>query len=480
MKKENSTGKLRPPIVVVLGHVDHGKTTLLDTIRKSNIVGKEIGGITQSTGASQIELDIGRKITFIDTPGHSVFSQMRSRGAKLADIAILVVAADDGVKPQTKEALKYINEAKIPLIVAISKIDLPSANTEKVKKQLEGEGVSFEGRGGDVPIILISSKNKKGIAELLEMISLVAEVNNIKGSKNNELEAIVIETNKDKSGPVVSAVILDGTIGVAMEVWAEGVFAKVRGLFNHLGEPIKEAYPGNPVQILGFSQLPEVGAKIISKHVDTISKPAIQKKVDVQNEKKGGIPVVIKAKSEGVLKDLLANIPEGVVVSNFSMGDVVLNDVFAAKSSNIVDQAYPARIFAFQSKVNSAVLKVAETEGVEIERFEIIYKLFERLEELVKSSQEKVLGKAEIIASFPFDNHIVAGCKVIEGRIDRSDKLILSRNKKRLGEIKITSMKKEKDKIDNAKTGEECGIIFTPELDFRVGDVILSVTKLGK
>ena len=478
MKKKTSlTGNLRPPIVTVLGHVDHGKTTLLDTIRKTNLAAKEKGGITQSIGASLVVTPEGKKITFIDTPGHAAFSQMRSQGAKTADIAVLVVASDDGVKPQTKEALGYIKEAQIPFIVALSKIDLPQANVEKAKGQLESIGVSFEGHGGDVPQVELSSKSQKGIKELLEMIILVSEVKGIAGDAEGELQGVVIETSKDKRGPIVSAVITNGTIGVGMEISAQDSKAKVRGLFDSLGKPVNVVGPGYPVSILGFNKLPSIGAKII-KAEGGVSGVLENDKIRVsRKQEKGQIPVVIKAKSTGALRDLIANLPDNISVVASTLGDIIEGDVFIAKSSSMVDESHPPRIFAFESKVSPSVAKLAEEEGVKIERFEVIYKLFERLEELIAGGKEKILGEAEIVASFPFNDKLVAGCKVVKGRIARSDNFEITRSKKLVGKVKATSMKKDKKNIDKAETGEEFGIIFTPQLDFRVGDVILSVIR---
>ena len=260
--------KLRPPIVTVLGHVDHGKTTLLDAIRKTSVVKKEAGGITQSIGASVVTTkaglpaQVGKKITFIDTPGHAAFSSMRSRGAKVADIAILVVAANDGVKPQTREALKHILEAKIAYIVAITKIDLASAKIESARSGLEKIGVSFEGSGGQVPLVLVSGKTSQGVEELLEMINLVAEVNEVKGDSEGALEAVVIEVSKDRKGPLASVVVRNGTLKVTSEIAAGGETGKGRGIFDDRGKTVKQVLPGYPGQILGFSQLPPVGAKV--------------------------------------------------------------------------------------------------------------------------------------------------------------------------------------------------------------------------
>jgi translation initiation factor IF-2 len=470
-RKKSQSGKLRPPIVTVLGHVDHGKTTLLDKIRKTNVVAREAGGITQSIGASVVETPEGKKITFIDTPGHEAFSKMRARGAKVADIAILVVAGDAGVKPQTKEALAYIKDAKIPFIVAASKIDLPTADVKKVQSQLEKEGVSFEGRGGDVPLVGVSGKTGKGVEELLEMISLVSEVNEIKGDAKSDLEGVVIETSKDKRGPQALAVITNGTLRIGSNILAEDVSCRVRGLFDDKGKPTKEVKPGEPALILGFSKLPPVGSKIKPLTTETKVYKEERRRPDQKELQEGKIPIVAKAKSSGSLEALLANLPEEVKVIYQGVGDVNESDVFMAKS------AIPARIFAFESKVPSSVAKLAETEGVKVEMFDVIYKLLERLEQIMEQGKEKVLGKAEILATFPFNDKKVAGCKVLQGRIAKSDNLVIMQGDRKLGDVKITSMKKEKQNIDKAQTNEEFGIIFTSELDFKVGDMLISVRK---
>jgi translation initiation factor IF-2 len=466
--------KPRQAIVTVLGHVDHGKTTLLDAIRKTSIAQKEAGGITQSIGASVVSTNEGKKITFIDTPGHAAFSKMRSRGAAVADIAMLVVAADGGVKHQTKEALRYILDAKIPYIVVANKMDLPSASVEKVKKQLEKEGVVFEGDGGDVPIVPVSAKTGKGIKDLLEMVVLVSELKGIKADPQGALEAVVIETNKDKRGPVASVLVRNGSLRVGLEITAEEARCKVRGLFDYRGQAIKEVRPGEPCQVLGFSDLPLVGSQVKlaeGKDLRVREKTEEKYKKDI---KKGQLPVVLKAKSAGCLEALLASIPEGVVVIAAGVGDVHESDVFLAKSSD------KARVFAFESKVSPGVLKLGVTEGVKIERFEVIYEFLDRLDELLKEGQSEVLGKAEVTATFPFDDKQIAGCKVISGKISKSDKLLLMRRQEELGEVKAVSMKKQKQNITEAKLGEEFGIIFKPQLDFELGDVLISVRNKKK
>lgn len=457
----------RQPIVTILGHVDHGKTSLLDALRKTRVAAGEAGGITQSIGASEITTKDGKKITFIDTPGHAAFSKMRSRGAKVADIAILVVAAEDGIKPQTQEAIDVIKDAAVPFIVAITKIDLQSADPEMVKGQLEKQEIYLEGRGGDTPVVEVSSKTGVGIDNLVETIVLVAEVVQISADEENPLEAVVIETEKDKGGFSVSFVVRDGKISVTDEVSSDGISARVRGLFNVLGKSVREILPGEAGLALGFSELPSVGAQIVKGQSE---KSTVTSGKAKGFDKKEGYPIYLKAKVAGSLEALEASLPVGINLVGSSVGDVNESDIFMAKAAG-------ARIFVFESSVSSSVKKLAETEAVGIERFEIIYELFLRLEDIIKKGIVQVLGKAEILASFPFNNRKVAGSKVIEGRINKADNLILMRGEKELGKVKIISLKKAKQEITEARAGEEFGAIFDPHLDFQVGDVLVSVAK---
>ena len=274
MDKKN----IRPPVVVVLGHVDHGKTSLLDYIRKTRVALREAGGITQNIGASQIITKSGKKITFIDTPGHAAFNKMRSRGAKVADIAILIVASDAGVQPQTKEAIDHIRKSEIPFIVTITKVDLQTANSESVLNQLEKEGILLEKRGGDTPLIEVSSKTGQGIDDLLETISLLADITRIKGDPKKELEAVVIETSKDKSGPLVNVIVRNGTIKVGETLYIENGCAKIRNLKTNKGN-VKVVFPGDPAQILGFDLLPEIGTKLFSTEFDNKGKKQTKKNI---------------------------------------------------------------------------------------------------------------------------------------------------------------------------------------------------------
>lgn len=459
--------KKRPPIVTVLGHVDHGKTTLLDTLRKTRIADREAGGITQGVGASKVKSDSGN-ITFIDTPGHEAFSKMRERGAKIADIAILVVAADDGPMPQTKEALKYLQDSKTPFVVAFTKIDLPSANMDKALSQMEQNQVFFEGRGGDVPYVQVSSKENKGLDDLLEMINLVAEVNEITSEPQDSLQAVVIETNKDNRGPVVSAVIRNGVLKVGESVYVGEEEVRIRGLFDEQNKSVKSVNAGDPVLILGFSSLPEVGSLISSKPQKSDQNSASEG--DSTEIGEDEIGVVLKVKSAGSIEAILASLPSRAKVLSAEVGDVSDSDIFLAKPAN-------AHVFAFESKVPNKAKKLAEQEGVQIFSFKIIYKLIEKIEEILDNATTKYSAKLDILAKFPYNKLTVAGCKVTEGTLVKSDSLVLKRGDKELGKVKIKSLRSEKSEIDQAKAGQECGVLFVPQIDFEAGDQLLAIKK---
>lgn len=459
--------KLRPPIVTVLGHVDHGKTSLLDAIRKTSVAAREAGGITQGIGATQIKTSAG-KITFVDTPGHAAFSKMRLRGARVADIAVLVVAGDDGIMPQTREALSYIVENKLPFIVALTKVDLPSSNSEKVLGQLEQEQVFFEGRGGQTPFVEVSSKTGKGVDELVEMIELVAAVNEISGDPEAPLDGVVIETNRDKRGTLVSVVVKNGTLRPNMEVSAGSYSARVKGLFDENNIPCKESLPGGPALILGFTQTPEVGALLTLKNSlknepDTIDK-SNHKKIKVGEEQLG---VIIKAQTAGALEAITALLPADAVEIAASVGDVTETDVFYAKTSKAI-------ILAFESKVSSAVAKLAEAEHVEVAEFRIIYELSDFVEKKLDALKTKILGRALVVAEFPFDKTKVAGCKIIEGRIVKNDNISVTRNEKEIQTSKVISLKRGKNDIPEARAGEECGIILSGVANFEKGDILVA------
>jgi len=466
--EEKKNLQQRSPIVVVLGHVDHGKTTLLDKIRNTNTQVREAGGITQTIGASTVSTKEGRKITFIDTPGHAAFSKMRLRGASVADIAVLVVAADDGVKPQTAEALEYIKEVNIPFVVAFSKIDLASSAVDRAINQLENLKVSFEGKGGNTPYVKVSGKTGEGIEELLETICLVADVNEIKGDESAPLEAYVIETKRGKGGPLASVVVEVGTLEVGDSLYSGDLSGKVKGLTDTAGSPAQKVLPGGAAQILGFPDIPEVGSLVTNQLKSEGELSEVPEEKYKQKDIEGKIPLYLKADSFGVLEAIKTSLPEKFLVVYSAVGDVGESDVLSAKSSN-------ADIFTFNVKTTKSVINLAESEGVNIENFNIIYKLLERADEIIKAKTQQISGKAEIIATFPFNKQKVAGCKVLEGTINKTDKVVLKSEGKEVGTAKITSMKKVKQDIASAGVSEEFGVILDPQLDFKVGDTLASL-----
>ncbi len=458
----------RPPIVTILGHVDHGKTTLLDYIRKTKVQEREAGGITQGIGASTIKTKEGEKITFIDTPGHAAFESMRSRGAKVADIAVLVVAANEGAKPQTIEALKHIKKAEIPFIVAVTKIDLPESNVQAVLGDLEKEEVLFEGRGGDTPFVEVSAKTGEGVENLLEMISLVSEVNEIKGDLKGDLEAVVIETAMEKGGPTVNLVVRNGVLKAGQEVYAGKEMARVRAIYDEMQKQIKEVKPGFAAKVLGFRELPDVGALVTQKPYENKDKKNLGFKGEIEENK---LPVIIKASNTGFVEAAVAGLPEFAVVIHSGVGDVTETDILLAKTSN-------ASVFALDVKVSKQIEKAADNEGVEIKKHKIIYELFEELKKIYEEGQTKIIGRAEVLDTFPYNNKIVAGGKVVQGQISSGDKIVIfSSEGEELGEAKVTSLRRGKEEIRVAKQGEEFGVIFDPQLDFDAGSMILSVEK---
>ena len=469
MEKVKNQLNSRPPIVVVLGHVDHGKTSLLDAIRKTNVTAGEAGGITQSIGASVVETKDGGKITFIDTPGHAAFGKMRSRGARVADIAVLVVAQDDGVAPQTKEALEIIKAANLPFVVAGTKSDIAGVSAEKLQGELEKEGVFFEGRGGQIPFISVSVKTNTGLTELIEMLILMSEVAELKNDPKGELEAVVIESGRDKMGPVATVVTRNGTIKVGEIIFAEENEGKVRALFDDKGKSIKEVTPGFPAKVFGFTGTPLVGSIVTREsHKVTKEMPKAKGVFDLRRLKDDEIPLILKADNAGSLEAIIASLPPKIVIVDSGVGDVTSSDVINAKTGN-------AYIFAFESKIPNDITHLAEAEKIKVERFEIIYELLQRLEEILKKGRVEVVGRAEVLASFPFDNKKVAGCKVLDGRITKGDFLVLTRDAKEIGKSKAISLKKQKLDVGSVGQSEEFGLITDPQLDFAIGDVIVSV-----
>ncbi len=467
LKKTNEKTSSRPPIVVVLGHVDHGKTTLLDAIRKTDVATGEHGGITQSIGAYQIKTP--STITFIDTPGHEAFSKMRTRGASIADIAILVVAANDSVMPQTVESIKIIKETKIPFIVVINKIDLPEANFDKVVKDLLRHEVMLETYGGDVPFIKVSAKKGEGIDKLLDLICLLADMSGVYGNDNGNLEAYVIESRLDKTkGALATAIVKNGVLKIADEIYIDGRQSKIRALTDYNNEQIKEAHPGDPVEILGLTEVPQVGS-LISHLQDQVLQSLSIPSVLNRSDQAGGqsLCLILKTDSVGTLEAIVAKIPPNVNLISSSVGEISEADILLARSTKAI-------VLGFNVKISSQAQKLAEVEKVLARTYKIIYELLDELSDAASGMlepivTEEILGKGQIVAEFPFEKSKIVGTRVTEGRIARGDLV-------KIGELKskIKSVRVGKDEINKIDAGKECGILLDPQIDFKIGDDIIS------
>lgn len=478
--------KSRPPIVVILGHVDHGKTTLLDYIRKSRIANKEHGGITQRIGAYEIETNIKgyetNKITFIDTPGHEAFSKLRARGANIADIAILVIDAKDSVKPQTIECISHIKSSNIPFIVALNKIDLPDINLEKVKNDLLKHEVATEDKGGKVPVLAISAKTGKGINDLLESILLVSSDLKLKYDINALSESYIIETKKDKGGIAVSMVIKNGKLAIGDIIYTKENKAKIRSMINDVGKQLKQVIPSTPFEMLGFNELPAVGSKITNKQEILKEKEEDkyeERKInmdellgqDQKKEKK--LSLIIKANSLGSLDAIISSLKSNpnIEIILGAVGNINKSDVFLAKTTKSI-------IIGFASNYSFEIGELAKQEKIIIKSYNIIYELLEELNEVAKVIKEKeqseksLKGEAKILASFVIEGEKIYGIKVIKGKINLNDELQIYRQNNLLGKTKLISLKQRAKSVKEVKKDQEAGILTNPQLDFRVGDVI--------
>ncbi len=484
-----NTSNLYPPVVAVLGHVDHGKTTLLDAIRKTNVAGGEHGGITQKIGASEIEIDHEgkkRKITFIDTPGHEAFFQMRGRGAQAADVGLLIVSLVDGVMPQTKESITLLKNSKIPYIVVLTKSDDPSSLPDKVKDQLLKEEVMLEGYGGDVPFIEVSAKKGVNIKELLDLILLVfdikKEANFYPFKVDAPLMGIVIESKLDqKSGPKATIIIKNGKIKLRDEIYAEDVKAKVKGIVSSLSKTIQEASVGDGVEILGFEKVPMVGSIVTNakKEVETLEYKEENPESAIPEESaspfgeedQNMLSVVLCADTQGSLEAITNSLPEKVRFIVKKTGEIEVSDVLFAKSTGAI-------VLGFNVKAKPEVANLARTEKVLIKTYTIIYEMIDEISDFIQGKiealQEEILGIAKIIASFPFEKTKVCGIKVAEGRIAKGDKVRLVREDILIGESHINSVRKGKEQTSKIEQGEEGGIILSPSLDFTIGDMLIS------
>ncbi len=479
----------RPPVVVILGHIDHGKTTLLDCIRRTRVAAKEAGGITQKIGAYQVELEAkdkqprARKITFIDTPGHEAFSRMRQRGAGVADLAVLVVAADDGVKPQTVEAIAHAKAAGIPLVVALNKIDLASPqDVTKVKGQLAKEGVLSEDQGGKVPVVSVSAKTGQGVPELLEMISLVADLLEIKEEKEAGLEAVVIESLlSSQQGPLATVVVKKGVLRVGDPVFAGAVSGRVKALVNDLGGRIAEAGPGDPAQVLGFSAVPPVGAVVSSQLPVASSKETKESELVsppvTQSTGTTSLNVVLRADTQGALEAIVSALDglnkegKGVNLLLKSVGPIGDADVRLASTTKGV-------VLGFNVPIGPSAQKLADDFGVGVRSFPIIYELLEVAEKLVSGAkaleEEEKNPEAEVLAVFTLrSGDIVAGARALNGKIKYRDRVRVTRSEEEVHQGKVRGLKIGKDEVSEVKAGQEAGILVKPVFEFRKGDRIV-------
>ncbi|MBQ9318991.1 MAG: translation initiation factor IF-2 [Bacilli bacterium] len=486
----------RPPVVTIMGHVDHGKTTLLDTIRKTNVALGEAGGITQAISAYQVKCK-GELITFIDTPGHAAFTEMRARGASITDIVIIIVAADDGVMPQTKEAIDHAKAVGVPILVAINKIDKPGANVDRVMTELSENGLTPDVWGGDTIVTKISALTGEGIETLLENILLVAEMEEYKANPNRYASGSVVEAKLDKHvGPIVTVLIQNGTLRLGDPIVVGTSFGKVRTLKNDLGEEVTEAYPSQPVEITGLNETPSAGdkfmafesekqARSIGEARKTEEKINQNKKVSVSlddlfNKIQEGIKeinVIVKADVNGsseAVKNSLEKIDvEGVKVKviRSSVGAITESDVVLANASNAV-------IIGFNIRPNNKIKDYAKEQGVEIRLYDIIYKAVEEMEAAMKGMlepvyEEKVIGSVEVRKLFKFSKvGIIAGSYVLDGVIKSNAKARVIRDSVVIYDGEINSIQREKDSVKEVKKGLECGVTVTNFNDIKVGDII--------
>ncbi|MEQ9620138.1 MAG: translation initiation factor IF-2 [Deltaproteobacteria bacterium] len=488
----------RPPVVTVMGHVDHGKTTLLDAIRKTNVVEGEAGGITQHIGAYSVDVD-GRKVSFVDTPGHEAFTAMRARGAKVTDVVILVVAADDGVMPQTVEAVNHAKAAEVPIIVAINKVDKPEADTEKIKRQLSEISLVSEEWGGDTLFAEVSAKQKEGIKELLELVLLQADLLELKADATKRANGFVIEAVLDKGrGPVATVIINEGTLKIGDYIVSGTISGKVRALIDDRGKRVDSAGPAMPVEIMGLSGVPEAGdrfyivkderaAKEVISHRETKQretaaakerKPSLENLFEsLEEEEAKELALIIKADTQGSVEAVSESISKlstekcQVKIVHTGVGGITETDVALASASDAI-------ILGFNVRPDSKALEISEREGVSLELHTIIYNLIDRvrnameglLEPIIK---EKITGHAEVKDTFTISRiGTIAGCLVSDGTVSRDNNVRVVRDGVVVFEGKLASLKRFKDDVKEVNTGYECGIGIERFNDVKVGDIL--------
>ncbi|HUI88431.1 MAG TPA: translation initiation factor IF-2 [Anaerolineales bacterium] len=488
----------RPPVVTMLGHVDHGKTSLLDAVRQTDVAAGEAGGITQHIGAYQVEKK-GRTITFLDTPGHAAFTAMRARGAQGADIVILVVAADDGVMPQTREAIAHAKAARVPVIVALNKIDKANANVERVKQQLAEMELVPDDWGGNTMVVPVSAKQKQGIDDLLEGILLVADSANIKANPSGKVIGTVVEAEVDKSkGTIATLLVQNGTLESGSIVVAGKSYGRMKAMTDYKGKPVKKAAPSTPVVVMGLNDVPAAGdlfrvvdsereaRAIVGERIEADKSQSHAKKkvsledlfASVQSGEAKELNLIVKADVQGSLEPLMVELEKlgkgeiGLKILHAEAGNIGENDVMLASASK-------ALIVGFNVQADVSARRLAEAEGVSIRLYDIIYRMTEDIEKALKGMLEpdlveKVVGRATVLAVFPASKlGRVAGCRVIDGELRRNSKVRLFRGADLVYEGEMASLRHEKEDVREIRTGFECGVGFKNFHDIQVGDQLV-------
>ena len=496
--EEKAQLKQRPPVVTILGHVDHGKTSLLDAIRSTDVAAGEAGGITQHIGAYQVEMK-GRLITFLDTPGHAAFTQMRARGAQGADIVILVVAADDGVMPQTKEAIAHAKAARVPIVVALNKVDKPNANPDRVKQQLAELELVPDDWGGNTMVVPVSAKQKKGIDDLLEGVLLVADSNEIKANPSGKVIGTVIEAELDKSkGVLATLLVQNGTLESGDVVVAGTAHGKLRAITDYKGKPVKKAGPSTPVAVMGLSDVPSAGdlfevvpsekeaRVIVAERQEALKAQAQSRKKlsleDLFSKVQAGeakeLNLIVKADVQGSLDPIITELNKlgqgeiGLKVLHAETGNIGNNDVMLAAASKAI-------MIGFNVQADVDARRMAEKEGVDIRLYEIIYRMTEDIEKALKGMlepdlKEKILGRATVLQVFTASKFgRVAGCRVTDGELKRGAKVRLYRDSDIVYEGDLSSLRHEKDDVKEIRQGFECGVGFKNFSDIQSGDSLV-------
>ncbi|GAP10057.1 translation initiation factor IF-2 [Bellilinea caldifistulae] len=488
----------RPPVVTILGHVDHGKTTLLDAIRDTNVAGGEAGGITQHIGAYQVEHK-NRLITFLDTPGHAAFTAMRSRGAQGADIVVLVVAANDGVMPQTREAIAHARAARVPIIVAMNKIDRPDANPDFTKKQLAEVGLVPDDWDGDTMVVPVSAKLRKGIDDLLEAILLVADTLDIKANPEGRVFGTVIEAKVDRAkGVVATLLVYNGTLETGDIVVAGKAYGRIRAMFDFRGRKLRKAGPSTPVQIMGLNDVPDAGELFLVYENEREARTVVEERLQQQQKRLASAPkisleelfnkvqsgedhelrLIIKADVQGSLEPIISSLNElgkggeiRINILHAETGNISENDVMLAAASNAI-------VVGFNVQADAAARRLAESEGVSIRLYDIIYRLTEDIEKAMKGLlepevKEVIIGHGKVLATFRISKvGVVAGCRVLSGEFRRNAKVRLRREGTIIYEGEFASLKHEKEDVREVRAGFECGAAFKNFNDIAVGDEI--------